>query len=101
MLFLRARCMNSFETFSHGSSRRFLLNSSRSRVNSFSLVRNHSTCETTFGRSTSIVLLAMAILLGWRWSGFIVYGVLPAEFLDCDCRQSARRDDATGNQHCG
>jgi hypothetical protein len=33
-------------------------------------------------------------------SGVFVYGVLHAEFLDCDCRKSACGGGAAGNQHC-
>jgi hypothetical protein len=33
--------------------------------------------------------------------GVVVYGVLQAESLDCDCREPARRGDAAGNQGCG
>jgi hypothetical protein len=75
-----------FSTFSHGRARRWRLNASRCRLNSFSLLRNslraasHSACETTFAGITSIVLLAMVILLGWGWRWMIVDGVLHAEF---------------------
>src|SRR5260370_24337638 len=50
---------------------------------------------------TSIVLLAMKILLGGGWSGVIFYSVLRAELLDCDCREAAGGGDAAGDQHCG
>src|SRR5260370_41501838 len=50
---------------------------------------------------TSIVLLAMKILLGGGWSGVIFYSVLRAELPDCDCREAAGGGDAAGDQHCG
>src|SRR5208337_4085637 len=54
-------------TTSHGSSRRCRLSSSRSRVNSFSLLNSsfraasHSACDTTFG--PSFLLGAVAIII--------------------------------------
>src|ERR1700722_18422225 len=93
-----------FSTFSQGSARRWRLNSSRRRVTSFSLRRtslraaSHSACETMVGCATASVLLAMMILLGRVWRGKL--GVLHAQFLDCDCRESAGGGDAAGNQHC-
>jgi hypothetical protein len=35
------------------------------------------------------------------FSEVLVCGVLRAEFPDCDCRKSARRSGAAGNQGCG
>src|ERR1700677_2111428 len=91
-----------FSTFSQGRARRCLLISSRRWVNSFSLRRNsvrpasHSACETTFGRTTSSVALAMVILLGWGWSGMIVYGGLQAEFDGDGCESAAACDERCG-----
>src|SRR5258708_7241633 len=65
-----------FSTFSHGSSRRCLLSSSRSRVNSFSLSKcclraaSHSVCDTILG------FIFVPLRFGALVRGALVHGSL-------------------------
>src|SRR5713226_5792283 len=72
-------------TFSHGSSRRCRLSSSRCRVNSFSFVRNavraesHSSCETT-GWALVLLLLSFVMRLPLLYED---YTRMIVHLLDC------------------
>src|SRR6266702_1062396 len=91
-----------FSTASHGIRRRSAANASRSRVSLFSLASrfvraaSHSSRDTICGFSIMLVDILISPL-----SGVLVYGVLHAEFPECDCRKSAGGGGASGNQHCG
>src|ERR1035438_5615416 len=96
-----------FSTFSQGSSRRCRLSSSRNRVNSFSFVRyslraaSHSACETIFGCASSVMLLAMVILLGWGDCGEVVRGVAGCDLLEYECGHAAGGDSSCGDPRRG
>src|SRR2546425_3730872 len=72
-------------TFSHGSSRRCRLSSSRSRVNSFSFARNavraesHSSCETA-GWALILLLPSFVMRLPLLYEG---HTQLNVHLLDC------------------
>src|SRR4030095_473070 len=93
-----------FSTTIHGNRRPSAASASRARVKAFSFTRSccraaSHCCGDTIGGV--LIALATAILLELAWSGMIVCGVLHAELPHYDCCEAARRNDATGNQHCG
>src|SRR5467141_1131845 len=98
-----------FSTFSQGSSRRSRLNWSRSRVNSFSFIKSslraasHSACDTILGRSTLLFIAAFASMVlsfGYIFRVSYFRAGLDAKFFPHERGQSARRDQASGHQHC-
>jgi hypothetical protein len=103
----------------NGIRRRSAAKASRSRVSRFSLASRFVRAAGHSARGFSIMLvdipdlsfdlssgrfLLLRSLFETAWTvpeWGIVCGVLHGEFPDCDCRKSAHRGGAAGNQHCG